>query len=266
MKHFRKVWTPELHEWLHAHKDMNRREAYRLFLSEFPELSDVTECAFINERSRTGAVNFHCTHGSTKARPLYAEQVKKGYVRIKVAQPNVWVSKAKWVYMETHPWEDFTERSNYIFLDGDTRNFSPGNIERVPLRIMGQFNLMGGTVKGNPEATRLRVLLSKLKMAEFDAGEKAGLVATYSSRGRKNNGRVFIEERNRKEKEYVRRKWEEASEEEKERIRQRRRDYIERVKRENPAEWAARKERRRAYMRERARRKRNGEGKTEKAD
>ena len=201
MKHFRKVWTAELREWLRAHKGMPRKEAYGLFLAEFPGLSDVTECAFYNERSRVGAVAYHATHGPTLARPLYAEQVKKGYVRIKVAQPNVWMMKSKWVYMETHPWEDFTERSNYVFLDGDARNFDPANIERVPLRIMGMFNLMGGTARGDPGTTRLRILLAKMKMAEFDAGERAGLVVPVSPTGR-SRGRVFREERNRRAREY----------------------------------------------------------------
>lgn len=179
MKRFRKVWNEEKRAWLMEHKDMNRKEAYSLFLLSYPDASDVTETAFYNERSRIGAVGCKVKHGSTKCRPLYSEQIKKGYVRIKVAQPNVWKMKARWVYEETHPWEDFSERSNYIFLDGDSRNFSPDNIERVPLRLMGVFNLMGGTEKGKPELTKLRVLQAKLKLAQLDAGEKLGGVVSY---------------------------------------------------------------------------------------
>lgn len=174
MKHFRKIWNDEKHKWLMEHKEMNRKEAYELFLKSFPDVSDVTECSFYNERSRIGAVNYKAAHGSTLSRPLYSEQLKKGYVRIKVAQPNVWKTKSRWVYEETHPWEDFSERSNYIFLDGDNRNFAPDNIERVPLKLMGVFNSLGGAVKGNPEMTRLRVLQAKLRVAQLDAGEKLG--------------------------------------------------------------------------------------------
>lgn len=201
MEKFRKIWTDELNTWLLTTKGMKPGDAYALFLRTFPEITDVTRTAFCNQRSRMGAAG-KCTNPnfSRKPSPLYSEQIKKGYVRIKIAQPNVWVSKAKWVYMETHPWEDFTERSNYVFLDGNTRNFHPDNIERVPLRLMSQFNLMGGCEKGNPGVTRLRIMLAKLKMARYDAGEKLGLVVDGGG------GRLFREERNRKAREYHRKR------------------------------------------------------------
>lgn len=179
MKHFRKIWDNEKDRWLMEHKEMNRKEAYKLFLKSFSDVSDVTDRAFYNERSRIGAVTVYNTRRSTRAKPLYSEQTKKGYVKIKVAQPNVWKTKSRWVYEETHPWEDFSERSNYIFLDGNNRNFNPNNIERVPLKLMGVFNGLGGCAKGDPEVTRLRILQAKLKVAQFDAGEKLGDVVRY---------------------------------------------------------------------------------------
>ena len=194
MEKFRKVWTDELNAWLLTTKGMKPGDAYALFLATFPEITDVTRCAFSHQRSRMGAAGN--PHFSRAPRPLWSEKIKKGYVQIKIAQPNVWVSKAKWVYMETHPGEDFTEQSNYIFLDGDNRNFDPDNIERVPLRLMGVFNKMGGCTRGNPEATRLRLLLARSFVARLDAGERMGLVV------RQGTGRKFREERNRKAREY----------------------------------------------------------------
>ena len=227
MKHFRKIWDKEKHDWIHAHKDMNRNKAYELFCKAFPE-ADITKIAFFNERSRIGAsrCDWVGRHNRT-ARPLYSEQIKKGYVRIKIAQPSVWVSKAKWVYMETHPWEDFSERSNYVFLDGNNRNFSPENIERVPLKIMGVFNLMGGCEYGNPEVTKLRILQAKLKVAQLDVGEKLNLV--------KNNGagRCFIEEHKAKMRAYV------VRPEVKERQAKNARERMRRLKVENPAKYRA---------------------------
>ena len=195
MKKFRKIWNAELNAWLIEHKDMNRKESYQLFVKEHPGL-DISETAYNNQRSRVGAVEYHNHHKSTASRPLYSEQKKKGYIRIKVALPNVWMQKGKWVYMETHPWEDFTERSNYVFLDGDNRNFHPDNIERVPLSVMGIFNLMGGCEKGNPEVTRIRIAQAKFKRALLDKGEKMGLVKYYGS------SRRFTEDVNRKAREY----------------------------------------------------------------
>lgn len=201
MKKFRKIWTDKLNAWLLTTKGMTTKDAYALFLRTFPEITDVTRCAFSNQRSKMGASG-ECYNRNflRKPRPLYSEQVKKGYVRIKVAMPNVWMQKSKWVYMETHPWEDFSERSNYVFLDGDNRNFDPLNIERIPLRCMGLFNLMGGCEVGNPEVTRIRILIVRLKLARFDLGEKIGQTVKYGV------SRSFRHELNHRAKVYRRRK------------------------------------------------------------
>ena len=183
MKHFRKCWDEEKTAFVKSTKGMNRRDALQRFRELYPD-TDITDVAFYNYRSRVGAAEPGHDHGSTKAKPLYSEQLKKGYIRIKVAQPSVWIQKGKWVYMETHPWEDFSERSNYIFLDGNTRNFNPENIERVPIKLMSVFCNMGGTVKGEPECTRINLARARLKIAQLDALEKCGQVVNY------NGGRV----------------------------------------------------------------------------
>ena len=144
MMRFRKIWDETTNGFIFAHKELVKdyKTFHTLFMQSFPD-SQVTFTAFKNQCSRLGVVQHHNPHVSTKKRPLYAEYCKKGYVRIKIAEPNVWVSKSKWVYMETHPWEDFTERSNYIFLDGNNRNFSPENIERVELKLLHWMQAKG---------------------------------------------------------------------------------------------------------------------------
>jgi len=200
---FRKIWTKELNDFLLSTKGMKRQDAYKLFNEKYPAITDVTETAFYNQRSRVGAADKSkgSSHNRTP-RPLYSEQIKKGYVRIKIAQPNVWVSKAKWVYMETHPDEYEIiqkERANYIFLDGNSRNFNPDNIARVPLYLMTIFNNLGGCEKEQPDITRLRVTMARLKWEQLNIGEKLGLVADGGG------GRVFIDYRNARAREYHRR-------------------------------------------------------------
>lgn len=238
MKEFRKIWDDETNGFLVACRDLSREDCYRVFMAKFPD-SKVTFCALCNQLSRLH-LRPHMKHGSTRHRPLYSEQVKKGYVRIKVAEPNVWMQKNKWVYMETHPWEDFTERSNYVFLDGDNRNFSPDNIERVPLKVMGVFNLMGGCKKGNPEITKLRILQAKLKLAMLDVGDKLGLVVHVNG-GRT---RLFIDERNRRAREFN------SSPERRKVLAKRAREYRERLKRDNPEKYAEMRLKEKAYRKQ----------------
>jgi hypothetical protein len=244
MTKFRKIWNDETNGFILSHKEMtdDYKAFYNSFMTKFPD-SRVTYIAFKNQCSRLKICKKTSHNLSRKTRPLYSEQIKKGYVRIKIAQPNVWVSKAKWVYMETHPWEDFTERSNYIFLDGDARNFSRGNIGRVPLRLMAIFNNLGGCEVGNPEITRLRILMAKEKYLRFEVGEKLGLVANGGG------GRLFKAERNARQRRYN-----QEAKKDKERMARKKetlRKYLEKC-RQNP-EWV---EKKRRYAREWQRRNR----------
>lgn len=234
---FRKIWNEETDGFLRGHRDLCRRGGYdlllALFLERFPD-SQVGRNAIKTECSRLG-LTAKRPHGATKALPLYSEHCKKGYVRIKIAQPSVWWSKARWVYVETHPWEDCSERSNYIFLDGNNRNFSPDNIMRVPIRVMGIFNGMGGTAE-TPEETKLRVRLAELKYAGTCLGEKMGLTVQYGT------GRRFRDEQNRKAREYSRN----LTPEQKRKRARRQSEYVKKRKASDP-EYA---ERLRQYQRD----------------
>lgn len=205
MKNFRKIWDDEKNAFVKSTKGMTPGDAYAAFLERYPGI-DVTRVAFCNQRSRLGAAGV-CTNPNfaRTPKPLYSEQIKKGLVRIKIAQPNVWISKAQFVYMQAHPDEDYSERSNYMFLDGNTRNFDPDNIARVSLKIIGIFNSMGGTVRGNAEATRIRLAQAKLKRATLDLGEKAGLVVTQGhTRKFREDVNAAARKQNAKAREYER--------------------------------------------------------------
>ena len=237
MEHFRKVWDDEKDAWLKAHKDMARKDAYALFCKVFHD-ADISQSAFNTRRSVVGAAKYQ-RRGRCRALALYSERVKKGYVRIKIAQPNVWISKGAWVYMETHPWEDFSEKSHYIFLDGNSRNFSPDNIERVPFKIMAIFGNLGGRVQGNPDLTRLNIARAKLISARLDAGERLGLTL------RQGPSRIFREEANNRMRIYR------SDPERRKLINERAREYYRRVKSENPQKYEEIRKRHREYMKNR---------------
>lgn len=246
MKHFRKIWDEAKNSWILEHKMNSRKKAYEDFLAAFPDARDVSFCAFNNQRSRLGAAATQRKPNrySRAPRPLYSEQQKKGYIRIKIAQPNVWISKAQWVYVETHPWEDCSERSNYIFLDGDNRNFDPRNIERVPLRLMAIFNGLGGCEKGHPEITRANLLLARLKAKILDKGEALGEVVCY------NHFRIFRSDAAKRARKYRSRPGA------KERIRELHKKTLQKMKTENPEKYQEMLRKHREYSREYNRRRR----------
>lgn len=243
MEHFRKIWDDEKNAWLKAHKDRARKDAYALFCKAFPDAA-VSQNAFNTQRGNIGATNYQ-RQGRCRARPLYSEQIKKGYVQIKIAQPNVWISKGAWVYRETHPWEDCSEKSHYIFLDGNSRNFSPDNIERVPLKILSIFGNLGGRVQNNPDLTRLNIARAKLICAQLDAGDKLGLTVHIG------RARAFREEWNKKQREYN------GAPERRKVLNERARQYRRRLKAENPQKYEEQQKRYREYKKEWYKRRKN---------
>ena len=208
MKHFRRIWDEEKTAFVKSTKGMTRQEALQAFRARYPELKDeVTDMAFFDHRTRCKAANPYTGRKYSRAiKPLYSEHVKAGYVQIKIAQPNVWISKAQWVYMCAHPDEDLSERSAYVFLDGDLRNFAPENIERIKLTYMSFFNNLGGVVKGRADLTRINIARAKLKKAQLDALDKCGALVQNGS------GRKDREERNRYAREYARKNKEHVAE------------------------------------------------------
>ena len=232
MKHFRKIWSESLNGWIVAHKELPRWECYKLMLDEHPGI-DVSYTAFKNQCSRLKITKSN-PHPPRPQRPLYSEHIKKGYLRIKIAQPNVWMSKSKWVYLESHPWEYediMTHRYNFIFLDGDSRNFAPDNIAKVPLNIMGIFCQLGGTEPGRADISRTRLLMAELKKKNLDRGEELGLTCCYG------HARQFRDEMNRKARAYQNRpERKKAASESRKRWRQEHpEEYQEKLKKQN--EW-----------------------------
>lgn len=174
-------WKPEWLQFIVGTKGMKREDALNSFYEKYGNV--VTPTAFYNQRSRSGA-SPHRPHGTNKKHPLYSESESKKYTMIKVAEPNVWISKARWVYEETHPGELTETGDEFHFCNGNKNDYSPDNIIKVKQKERTAFLFLGGS-DPDPEVTRMRLLQARMKIAQLDLGEKIGLVANYG------NGRRF---------------------------------------------------------------------------
>lgn len=222
MKHFRKIWDKPKHDFLMIHRELKIKECYELFLKTFPEAHDVTETAFRNERSRIGAIsekfkNQNTSHHSRAPKPLLSEHVKKGYVKIKIEQPNKWMFKHHYVWWQNTGHKPEPKKETVIFLDGNNRNFDFHNLFLMPRDCIAIFNnnkLKLGIVPDNPEATRINLENAILIHKIFNAGRKAGLVSKSSGRFKtdmneyqKNRMRNFSPEQLKIEKEKRQKYW-----------------------------------------------------------
>lgn len=174
-------WTKEKEDFIRANDNGNIQEGWLKFNEHFKD-SPATLTAYKDQRCRMKMCK-PCLHGSTKKRDLYSEHEKKGLVYIKVAQPSVWISKAKWVYLETHPGELDNNEYYYLFLNNNNRDFRPDNIIRIKRRAMVILNNIGGLTE-NPQENKLRIMQTELRLAQLDLLEKKGMMNCYGNNTR----------------------------------------------------------------------------------
>lgn len=212
-------WRPEWLAFINETRG-NTDKLYEQFREKFPE-ADITLTAFRNQRSRSGASDKK-PHGTNKRAALFEERTKGGYVMIKIAEPDKWISKARYVYQNAHPEEEVKKNAQFYFLDRNNRNFEPANIIKVDARERTIFMLEGG-VADDPAETRLHLAMAKLRLAQLDLGEKVGDVIDYGA------GRKTKEELRRRSAEYARKN--------KKKVREQAKSYYERIKEEGGERW-----------------------------
>lgn len=98
-------------------------------------------------------------------RPVGSFQIKKDYVRIKVAEPNRWMQYQRYVWEQHHPGES-AEGKTVIFMDGNNRNFDPNNLECVERGELSVMSAMGCTAESTREERELFLLRARLICAK----------------------------------------------------------------------------------------------------
>lgn len=105
-------------------------------------------------------------------RELYSERLDKdGYILIKIAKPNKWVRKHRWIYEQEHG--TIPENSVIIFADGDKTNLNTYNlicVTRNELKVLNQCRLISSV----PELTKtgLNIAKIRIKLAELRKEKK----------------------------------------------------------------------------------------------
>lgn len=98
-----------------------------------------------------------------------AEVVEKGYVFIKIAEPNVW--KPKQVYLYEQANGKVPAGSVVIFADGDNRNFDIDNlicVTRAELAVLCRRHL----ISREKELTKLGILTAKVMLKGAEVRKK----------------------------------------------------------------------------------------------
>ena len=170
-------WTAEIQDWLkercpvREHGYTKRKEVLdelnATFGTDFTEKAFVTHCYESGIQLGLASSNSNIPRGEKhwRHRPVGSLQEKKGYLRIKVAEPNVWMQYQRYVWEQAHPGES-AEGMTVIFMDGNTRNFDPQNLERVSRGELSVMAELGHTAEMTREEREICLLRARIAIAK----------------------------------------------------------------------------------------------------
>lgn len=170
-------WTDEITEYvksvcpLREHGINSRRELAeeinRKFNREFTDKAVCSHCYENGIQLGLCYSNSDVPRGEKhwRHRPVGSFQMKKGYIRIKVAEPNKWMQYQRYVWEQNHPGQS-AEGKTVIFMDGNTRNFDPSNLECVERGELSVMAELGCTAESSREERELYLLRARLVYAK----------------------------------------------------------------------------------------------------
>lgn len=172
-----KKWTDEIMNFvksvcpLREHGINSRRELAEEINKRFGrEFTDKAVCAHCYENGiQLGLCysNSDVQRGEKhwRHRPVGSFQIKKDYVRIKVAEPNKWMQYQRYVWEQHHPGQS-AEGKTVIFMDGNKRNFDIFNLECVERSELSVMAELGCTAKSSREEREMYLLRARLICAK----------------------------------------------------------------------------------------------------
>ena len=192
-------WTKEIDHWIkercpirehgytqiqHIVDDLNAT-----FHTDFGINAFKTNC--YSKGVKIGAynsANYHRGETHHRHNPIGSLQVKRGYVQIKIGEPNKWMQYQRYVWEQHHPGES-AKGMVVLFMDGNSRNFDPSNLERVSrgeLTVMASLGHTAAMSRKEREICllRARVAIAKVKLA---GREKAYALSNKANYERKKN-------------------------------------------------------------------------------
>ena len=170
-------WTDDITEFVKSvcpireHGYNSRRELAEAINKRFGrDFTDKAVCAHCYEKGiQLGLCNSNSDvprgEKHWRHRPVGSFQIKKDYVRIKVAEPNHWMQYQRYVWEQNHPGQS-AEGKTVIFMDGNIRNFDPSNLECVERGELSVMSGLGCTAESSREERELYLLRARLVCAK----------------------------------------------------------------------------------------------------
>ncbi len=106
-------------------------------------------------------------------KPLFSENEKKGMIRIKVAEPNVWKQKQVYIYENAHNCK-VPKGNVVIFLNSNNRDFSVDNLYVLTRPELAIINRFFGGFSTDAEKSISYILRAKIMLARHQRAREIG--------------------------------------------------------------------------------------------
>lgn len=120
---------------------------------------------------RTKKTRFQKGNIPINHKPVGSERVDvDGYVEIKIAEPNKWMLKQRYLWEQYHN-EKLGKNDLILFLDGNRNNFDVSNLRRISRKELAMLNHEYGNIQdANVRETALNIV--KLRGAIYDKSKR----------------------------------------------------------------------------------------------
>lgn len=157
-------------------KGITNEQITEMFNKKFDQNRTINSIKYL--KSKNGIIlnnvksKAHAGQNRRGSRPIGDERVRKGYVEIKVKQPNVWDQKHRHIW-ENHHKRKLKHNEIVIFADKNNRNFDIDNLVMVHRKFLGQLNI-NGYISENPELTKVGLGVVKLNSKIYEKENRQG--------------------------------------------------------------------------------------------
>lgn len=151
-------------------KGITNEQITNMFNEKFNDTRTINSIKYL--KSKNGIIlnnvktKAHAGQNRRGSRHIGAERVRKGYVEVKVKQPNVWDQKHRHIW-EQHHGRKLEHNEIVIFADKNNRNFDIDNLVMVHRKHLGQLNI-NNYITEDPDLTKVGIGIVKLKSKLYE--------------------------------------------------------------------------------------------------
>ncbi|MCM1234186.1 MAG: HNH endonuclease [Ruminococcus flavefaciens] len=172
-------WTCDIEAWIRERCPLGKGSSLDDFVSELNETfkTDIPKSSlksFCRDKHISLGIRLKRSGATYNHKPIGSERENLGYVFIKVAEPNKWKPKQVYIFERLHGEKIDGKNEVVIFLDGNKRNFEPDNLFKLTRQEHTYLN-RNFPQTDEPKEKLCYIALMKYRLKAYGKAREQGL-------------------------------------------------------------------------------------------